>query len=82
MARIAPRLLRWESPKSYFTARLHMDLLGDWIVECVWGARGSAVGKTASLPVADKAQADAVIEMVHSRRMRHDYRLVSDRHLQ
>lgn len=82
MSRIAPRLLRWESSKGYFTARLHMDLLGDWIVECVWGARGSGAGKTATLPVNDQAQADAVIEMVHSRRLRHAYRLVSDRHLQ
>lgn len=31
--------VRWESPTRYYWARLHRDLLGDWVVSGCYGGR-------------------------------------------
>lgn len=41
--------LRWEKPTDkgirYYEVHLHQDLLGDWVLTCVWGRRGTALGR-------------------------------------
>lgn len=75
------RILRWESPQSqrYYAARVQQDLLGDWILACAWGGLHNGNGNMQSLPIPDKKMADAFVQAVHDRRVKHHYQLVSDR---
>lgn len=75
------RILRWESPQRYYAARVQQDLLGDWILSCAWGGLHNQNGNTASLPLPSREAANAAVDVVHERRTRHKYQLVSDRRI-
>jgi predicted DNA-binding WGR domain protein len=35
---------RWESERRYYCALLHQDLLGDWVLDRVWGGKFNKLG--------------------------------------
>ena len=76
---MAERILRWESPQRYYAARIEQDLLGDWLLSCAWGGLHNQNGNSASFPLPAPEFADAYVQQVHERRVRHKYRLVEDR---
>jgi hypothetical protein len=73
------RILRWESPQRYYAARVRQDLLGDWMISCAWGALNNENGNTQSLPLPTFEAANAAVNIVYERRIKHKYNLVSDR---
>lgn len=73
------RILRWESPQRYYAARVEQDLLGDWLISCAWGGLGNNNGAMQSMPLPSRDAANAAVDMVHERRIKHHYTLVEDR---
>lgn len=39
-----PQRRRWESERRYYCALLHQDLLGDWVLDRVWGGKFNRLG--------------------------------------
>lgn len=73
------RILRWESDKRYYTARIHTDLLGDLVVERAWGGLYNRKGKLIQEVVPSLEAAEAAIADIAARRSAHHYSLVFDR---
>lgn len=72
------RVLRWETPYRYYAARLHRDLLGDWILECAWGGKQNNLGGSDTTALACEADGHKAITDLHIRRLAHRYDLVED----
>ena len=71
------RILRWYKSTHngirYYTARLHQDLWGDWILTRTWGRKGTRLGR--SIDILCESYEDGVkqLEIIKSRRKQHGY---------
>lgn len=72
------RVLRWESAQRYYAARVHQDLLGDWILDIAYGGLYNQLGHVETVLLASAGAADGLIADIHSRRTKHRYNLVVD----
>jgi hypothetical protein len=65
----------WEHPKSgrYYTAYINMDLLGDWVVVCLWGGKGRKPSRTKHIYVTSIKEAMTMIEHIEKRRLARGY---------
>jgi hypothetical protein len=61
------------SPTRHYTALLHQDLWGQWILTKVWGGRGSRLGRVVDVPCRDYAEGVVMLESVRIRRERRGY---------
>lgn len=65
------------SPIRHYTALLHQDLFGQWILTKVWGARGSRLGRVVDVPLEDYDEGLAALEAVKKQRARRGYRHIT-----
>jgi hypothetical protein len=61
------------SPTRHYTALLHQDLFGQWVLTKAWGARGSKLGRVVDVPCRDYAEGLAGLEAVSRRREKRGY---------
>jgi predicted DNA-binding WGR domain protein len=67
--------LRWTSPTRHYTAAVHQDLFGDWVLVRSWGGQGSFRGGHRVRVAADREQALQWLSREARRRERRGYRL-------
>lgn len=72
-------IVRWESDKRYYAARLQTDLFGDFLVARVWGGLGNNIGNGDQQLVADQAEGERLLESINRVRVKHKYRMVERR---
>jgi predicted DNA-binding WGR domain protein len=65
--------LRWENGTRYYEAIVHQDLWGGWVVTCVWGRRGTELGRAVDHPCASYAEACQRLAAVKARREQRRY---------
>ncbi len=68
--------MRWEKPSRYYEAHLQQDLWGYWVLTCVWGRIGTALGRRVNTPCASYQEGLDKLSAVAKRRARHGYAIV------
>ena len=72
-------IVRWESDKRYYAARLHTDLLGDTLVCRAWGGLHNNLGHGDQQLVSDHEAGERILAAIDRVRVKHKYRLVERR---
>jgi hypothetical protein len=72
-------IVRWESDRRYYAARMHQDLLGDIVVAIAYGGLYNNIAHTSTQPVADQAEGERLIAAIDRIRTKHKYRLIERR---
>lgn len=71
--------LRWYKPTDkgirYYTAQLHQDLWGDWVVTRTWGRKGTRLGRSMNVLCESYEAGMKELESVQLRRKQHGYNL-------
>ncbi len=69
--------LSWYKPTDkgirYYTAQLHQDLWGNWIVTRTWGRKGTHLGRSMNVLCESYEDGLEQLETVKSRRKQHGY---------
>ena len=68
--------MRWEKPLRYYEAHLQQDLWGYWVLTCIWGRIGTALGRVVNVPCASYQEGLDKLSTVAKRRARHGYAVV------
>ena len=68
--------IRWEKPLRYYEAHLQQDLWGSWVLTCVWGRIGTALGRVVHTPCASYQEGLDKLTTIAKRRTRRGYAIV------
>ena len=68
----------WTKGTSYYAARLHQSLFGDWQVQRQSGGRGRRGGRSLTLPASSYAEALSLMESTAKRRQQRGYTKIEE----
>lgn len=63
----------WQSSTRYYCARMYRDMLGDVVIESVWGGRFNRLGGSATLPVDTEEEGRAIMDQLSKERLHRRY---------
>ncbi len=64
---------RWESERRYYSALLHQDLLGCWVIDVCWGGKYNKLGGRETIAVDSLEAGQAQLLAIHRERMARRY---------
>ena len=74
-------MVRFESSRRYYVARLSQDLLGDWVLSIVWGGLFNRLGGGTQEIVESYGAGLMLLAQIERKRSTRHYRLTEDKTL-